>query len=95
MTKYYKFTSGTPYCGTENEFYHEFEEKPTESELEDLAEQYAEQAYQDYEYLHSGWNGEQLEDMTEDEAEQYMINFREDCYCEWEEISQEEFEENA
>ncbi len=92
---YYKFTSGTPYCGTENEYYVKSAEPLSEGDLEALADEYAEQAYQDYSYLHSGWNDENLEDMTEEEAEEYMDNFRADCYCEYEETSREEYEENV
>ena len=92
---YYKFTSGTPYCGTEGEHYVKSDESLTQAELEEIAEEYAQQAYEDYSYLHSGWNDEELEEMTEEEAEEYMDNFRADCYCEYEEISREEYEENA
>ena len=92
---YYKFTSGTPYCGTENEYYHKFEEQPSDDELEEMSDEYAQQAYDDYSYLHSGWNDENLEDMTEEEAEEYMDNFRADCYCEYAEISEDEYNENA
>ena len=92
---YYKFTSGTPYCGTEGEHYVKSDEPLTQSDLEEMADEYREQAYEDYSYLHSGWNDENLEDMTEEEAEEYMDNFRADCYCEYEEISQEEYEENV
>lgn len=92
---YYKFTSGTPYCGTENEYYHQFEEQLSAAELEEMSDEYAQQAYDSYSYLHSGWDGENLEDMTEEEAEEYMDDFRADCYCEYEEISEEEYDENA
>ena len=92
---YYKFTSGTPYCGTENDYYVKSAEPLSKGDLETIADEYAEQAYQDYSYLHSGWNDENLEDMTEEEAEEYMDNFRADCYCEYEEISREEYEENT
>lgn len=92
---YYKFTSGTPYCGTENDYYIKSDEPLSQEELEQIAEEYAQQAYEDYSYLHSGWNDEDLEDMTEEEVEEYMDNFRADCYCEYEEISREEYEENA
>lgn len=93
--KYYKFTSSTPYCRTENDYYHKFETPPKPDELEEIAGEYAEQAYQDYSYLHSGWNDENLEDMSEDEAEEYMDNFRADCSCSYEEISEKEYKENT
>lgn len=92
---YYKFTSGTPYCGTEQEHYVKSAEALSQSDLDEIAEEYAQQAYEDYSYLHSGWNDENLEDMTEEEAEEYMDNFRADCYCECVEISKKEYEENA
>ena len=92
---YYKFTSGTPYCGTENDYYVKSAEPLSQKDLEEIADEYAEQAFQDYSYLHSGWNDENLEDMTEEEIEEYMDNFQADCYCEYEEISREEYEENA
>ena len=93
--RYYKFTSGTPYCGTEQEHYVKSSEPLTQEDLEEITEEYIQQAYEDYSYLHSGWNDENLEDMTEEEAEEYMDDFRADCYCEWEEISKEEYEENT
>jgi hypothetical protein len=92
---YYKFTSGTPYCGTEIEYYHQFEEQPSAAELEEMSDEYTQQAYDSYSYLHSGWDGENLEDMTEEEAEEYMDDFYADCYCEYGEISEEEYNENA
>ena len=70
--KYYKFTSGTPYCGTEGEHYVKSAGELSKGDLEALTEEYAEQAYEDYSYLHSGWNDEYLdtpptpdEEMTE------------------------------
>ena len=92
--KYYKFVSGTPYCGTENEYYHKFKDEPKIDVLEELVGEYAQQAYEDYCYLHSGWNDENFDGMTEEEIEEYMDNFRSDCYCEWEEVTEEEYEEN-
>lgn len=92
---YYKFTSGTPYCGTEEEYYVKSAEPLSEGDLEELADEYAQQAYDNFSYLHSGWEDENLEDMSEEEAEEYMDDFRADCYCEYSEISEEEYNENA
>lgn len=92
---YYKFTSGTPYCGTEEAYYHKFDEQPSKAELEELSESYAQQADENFAYLHAGWDCENLEGMTEEEAEEYMDNFRADCYCHYEEISADEYEENT
>ena len=70
---YYKFTSGTPYCGTENDYYVKSAEPLSKGDLEAIADEYAEQAYQDYSYLHSGWNDENLEGMTEEEFREQIM----------------------
>ena len=36
---YYKITADTPYCGTEMEDYVAFEERPTNAELDEIAEE--------------------------------------------------------
>ena len=93
--KYYRFMSETPYCGTEQEFYHSFENEPTQNELESMADEYAYEAYESYLYLHTGWADENLEGMSEEEREEFCEDFRADCFCTYEEITQKEFEENT
>ena len=85
---YYKFTANTPYCGTDTEEYKAFEERPTEKELESIAEEICRNTAESFEYLINGWGGD---DPTEEELENYYA----DCDSSYEEISQKEYEENA
>ena len=94
---YYEFKATTPYCGTENYYYESFEEKPTEKELEEKCIEYAYENGESFEYLVFGWHNDPFEDgeMTEEEYEQEMSLYREDCSCEYREISEEEYLENV
>ena len=85
---YYKFTATTPYCGTDNEEYHSFKEKPSVDELDGIAEEYCRSNGEDFEYLINGWDGN-------DPTEEQLYNYYADCSCSYEEISQEEYEENT
>ena len=91
---YYRFMSETPYCGTEQEFYHAFENEPPKAELEAMADDYAFEAYESFLYLHTGWNDENLEGMSDEEREEFCEEFRADCLCTYEKITKKEFEEN-
>ena len=91
---YYKITTSTIYCGTENEHYIASQEPMSEAELNDLAEELKQDNADSFEYLVRGWDDELVEDMSEDEIDELMTNYYADCSCEWEEISKEEYEEN-
>lgn len=91
---YYKFVADTPYCGTENENYVCSKEKLSEAELDEMAEEFARENAEGYEYLITGWDDENIEDMSEDEISEMIDNYYADCHCSWEEITKEEFEEN-
>ena len=90
---YFKFIAKAYYCGTEHEEYHQFDEKPRIDDLEEMADEIARANAEQYEYLVTGWNDDNYED--EDEREQALEWYYEDCSCTWEEISKEEFEENS
>lgn len=92
---YFKFMAETPYCGTNVEEYHKFDEMPSQAELDEIAECLCRDNAESYEYLVSGWDDENFEDMTEEEQQEEIDNYYADCYCEWEEISKEEYEENT
>lgn len=92
MARYFKFTADTPYCGTENHFYQKFDHDPTEEELEEYATQYAEDNADSFEYLVHGWDAEP-EEGEEEEWEQEIEWYREDCSCNYEEISEAEYQE--
>jgi hypothetical protein len=92
---YYKFTAETPYCGTECEDYQSFEVRPSDYELDEIAECLCRDNAEGYEYLVSGWDDENFEGMTEEEQEEEINNYYADCYGGWVEISKEEYEENT
>lgn len=90
---YFKFTADTPYCGTELVDYQKFEERPTDAELDEIAEDLARSNAESFEYLVIGWDDDSFED--EDEEAEALENYYADCTGTWEEITEEEFEENA
>lgn len=93
--RYIKFTADTPYCGTENEEYVAFPDDTSDTELNDIAEEVAMNHASSYEYLLTGWDYENLEDLTQEEQQELIDNYYADCYCGWEEVSQKEYEENT
>lgn len=90
---YYRIYTSTPYCGTDDEEYYKFEERPTETELNDLVAVCTIINAESYEYLVTGWNDDEYED--EADRQEALDNYYADCYGSWEEISEEEFEENT
>ena len=92
---YYKFTASTCYCGTDHEEYHKFETKPTQDTLCIMAEEIAHDNAEQYEYLATGWDDDEIEGMSEDEVEEILNNYYADAYCSFEEVTQEEYEENC
>ena len=90
---YFRFTVGTPYCDTENTDYREFKVRPTDEELDDMAEEFKQLNAESFEYLITGWDDDNFED--KDEEAEVLENYYEDCFGGWEEITQEEFEENV
>lgn len=89
---YFKFVADTPYSGTENTYYLEFLEYPTNAELTETAEEICRENAESYDYLVTGWNDDNFED--EDEAAEAVEDYYAGCNCIWEEITEEEFEEN-
>lgn len=90
---YFKFTAGTPYCGTENTHYRGLEERPTDAELNEMAEEFGQLNAESYEYLVTGWEDDNFED--EDEEAEALEDYYANCYGFWEEITEEEFRENS
>ena len=88
---YFRFTADTPYCGTENTHLREFKERPTDAELDDMAEDFGQLNAESFEYLVTGWDGNNYED--EDEEARALEYYYEDCTGTWEEISEEEYNE--
>lgn len=92
---YYKFTASTVYCGTEHEEFHKFEVKPKPDELEELADDIARGNAEQFEYLVTGWDNENVEDMSEDEVEEMLNNYYADASCSYEEITKEQYDEEG
>lgn len=95
--KYFKFTVGTPYCGTEEERYLAFPDSVTEEELEEYAEEMAHNQGESFEYLVFGWDADPVGDgeMSQEEYDEQIDNFYADCHCGYVEVSEEEFVENG
>lgn len=89
--KYFKIVVNTPYCGTEAE---EYIMRETIQEAETFAEEFCRDNAESYEYLVSGWDDENFEDMTEEEQTEELEEYY--ASCEWYvfEISKEEYFEN-
>lgn len=90
---YFKFTADTYYCGTKNIDYREFETRPSDAELDDMAEEFGRLNAESFEYLVTGWDDGNFED--EDEKAQALEDYYADCSGAWEEITKEEYEENC
>lgn len=86
---YFKFTADTPYCGTENTHYRGFDERPTDTELDEMAEEFGQLNAESFEYLATDWSDGNCEDTVA--LEMYYA----DCTGTWEEITEEEFRENS
>ena len=93
--RYIKFKADTPYCGTDHEEYCAVPDDTDDVCLDDMAEDIRWNNAEGYEYLVSGWNNENFEDLTEEEQQELIDNYYADCYGGWEEISQKEYEENT
>lgn len=91
--KYYKIITTTIYCGTENEHFIVSQEPMSEEELRETAEELTRENAESFEYLVTGWNDENIEDLTEDEVQELLDNYYADCSYKIKEISKEEYEE--
>lgn len=92
MNMYYRFDASTPYSGTTTEHFVKFEDVPSKEELDDMAWEYAQEVGAEYEYLVTGWECGEPEDEEEAAALDEEINdYYDNCYCEYEEISEAEY----
>ena len=88
---YFMITVYTPYCGTEQEEYIECE---TMAEATSTAEELCRNNAEGYEYLVSGWDDENFEDMTEEEQTEEIEEYYSNCSWYVDEITKEEYFEN-
>lgn len=91
--KYYKITTSTPYCGTENEHFIATENPMSEEELRETVEELTRENAESFEYLLTGWDGENIEEMSEEEVQAMLDDYYADCSGEWREISEAEYKE--
>ena len=81
---YYKFTATTPYCGTDRVELIDREEPMTQSEIDNLCAELAEENGEMYTHLATGWD----DDWESEEDEE---NYFADCCCECEELTFEQW----
>lgn len=84
--RFIHFTGGNGYCGCDIDEYVAFEDGTDDIVIDMYANKLAEENGETYEYVATGWD---IDWESEEEREMYYEN----CYCDWEEISEEEFEE--
>lgn len=84
--RYIKFTGGTEYCGTDFTLVREYDDNISEDDLDEEAAILANDTGADFEYMATGWD-DGFE--TDEERETYY----EGCWCYWDEISKEEYDE--
>lgn len=83
--RYIKFSGGTGYCGCGFEEVEEFPDSASDTFLDGLASDKAYDNGESFTYCATGW-GEDFE------SEQDEQDYYESCYCDWKEISKEEYE---
>lgn len=86
--RYIHFTGGNDYCGCDIDEQEAFPDNVTDYELDEIAENKAIENGESFSHCATGWN----EDFESEEEEE---DYYEGCWCEWEEISKEEYEENT
>lgn len=91
---YFKFIATTPYSGTDHEEYIKFENRPTEDDLNNIAEDICRNNAESFEYLLTGWGSSDFDELSEEEQQEILDNYYADCCGTWEEVTREEFEEN-
>ena len=77
---YYHFVADTPYCGTEEHYFFEYETPLTTKEINEQCQELAIHNGECYFYLVSGW----AEDWDEDDIEgieEEIENYYADCSC--------------
>lgn len=89
---YFQIVVNTPYSGTRQEEYIECE---TMAEATLIAEDFCRNNAEDYEYLISGWNDENFEDMSEEEQIEKLEEYYSNCDWYVDEITAKEYFENS
>lgn len=85
--RYIHFIGGNNYCGCDIDEYITCDDDFSDSALDVIAGDMAWDNGESFEYVATGWN-EGFE--SEQDEEDYYSN----CWCDWVEVSKEEYEEN-
>ncbi len=83
--RYIKFFGGTGYRGCDFEDYLCVSDDYLDSDLDSLAQELAEDNAESYKYIARGYEDEW-------ESEEDRLSYYGDTYCDWEEITKEEYE---
>lgn len=89
---HFRIVVETPYCGTRQEEYIECE---TMGEAKLFAADLCQSNAESYEYLVSGWDNENFEDLSEEEQNEALEEYYSGCDWYVDEITEEEFLENS
>lgn len=81
--RYIKFTGGNGYCGCDLETYEKFEDNTPDEYLNDYAYDLARD------------NAESYEGVFDFEDDEEIVEYYSDIYYDWEEVSEEEYNENV
>ena len=97
--RYIKFEGGTGFCGRDFTEFYVFEDTVKDFELDSLADEYARDNGESYLDIEDDYNicREDFDSEEEYEDAYYQAEewYFEDCYCDWEEITREEFLEEG
>lgn len=83
--RYFFVHGGTGYCGCDFEDVFECPDEVTEAEVDQITSEMALDNGEIYEYVASGWE-EEFE--TEQDRDDYYAG----CWCDWEEITKEQYD---
>ena len=102
---YYRFTASTPYAGTDNDFYLMTLEPLTQEEIDKYCAEYVQEVAEIYEYIvenevdesefEDEETGEIDEEAYKEEVSTMLHWYYENCGCECEEITEEEYYEES
>lgn len=88
---YYHFVADTPFVGTEQHYFLEFEKPLSTREIDELCDDFAQDNAGSYSYLITGWD---VDEVNEDELNDFIAEST--CYCDkitdlkrWKELQEE------
>ena len=89
--KYVKFFAETLYAGTGDSYVDVFDDDITEAELSAIADDFAHENAESYEYLVFGWDLNRLSEEEREEIEEELEDYYDSVYGTWEYTTEEEY----